>query len=104
MMKLKLQYFGHLMQSLLIEKVPDAGKDWGQMEKGASEDEMIRCHRWFNAHEFEQLWGSEEQGSLASYSPWACKELDMTTTEQQQQHAFITFHFKPNNCHISKLP
>ena len=49
-------------------------------------------------------WGSEEQGSLASYSPWACKELDMTTTEQQQQHAFITFHFKPNNCHISKLP
>ena len=30
--------------------------------------------------------------------------LDMTTTEQQQQHAFITFHFKPNNRHFSKLP
>ena len=39
MLKLKLQYFGHLNKGL-IGKVPDAGKDWGQKEKRASEDEM----------------------------------------------------------------
>ena len=41
MLKLKLQYFGHLMQrGRLIGKDPDAGKDWRQQEKGAAEDEM----------------------------------------------------------------
>ena len=40
MLKLKLQYFGHLMQSCLIGKDPDAGRDWGQKEKGMTEDEM----------------------------------------------------------------
>ena len=45
MLKLKLQYFGHLMQSQLIEKDSDAGKDWGQEEKGMTEDEMVG---WFS--------------------------------------------------------
>ena len=41
-LKLKLQYFGDLMQkSRLIGKEPDAGKDWGQEDKGATEDEMV---------------------------------------------------------------
>ena len=40
MLKLKLQYFGHLMQSWLTGKDPAAGKDWGQEEKGMTEDEM----------------------------------------------------------------
>ena len=39
---LKLQYFGHLMRSWLIGKDPDDGKDWGQEEKEATEDEMVR--------------------------------------------------------------
>ena len=40
---LKLQHFGHLMQkSQFIGKDPDAGKDWGQGEKGEAEDEMVR--------------------------------------------------------------
>ena len=43
MLKLKLQYFGHLLQtSQLVGKDPDAGKDWRQKEKGAAEDEMVR--------------------------------------------------------------
>ena len=43
MLKLKLQYFGHLMQRIhSLEKDPDAGKDWGQEEKGTAEDEMVR--------------------------------------------------------------
>ena len=41
--KLKLQYFGHLMQRAdSLEKNSDAGKDWGQEEKGVTEDEVIR--------------------------------------------------------------
>ena len=42
MLKLKLQYFGHLMKSQLTGKDSDAGKDRRQKEKGAAEDEMIR--------------------------------------------------------------
>ena len=43
------------VKSWLTEKDPDAGEDWGQEEKGATEDEMVGRHRWLNAHEFEQL-------------------------------------------------
>ena len=44
MLKLKLQYFGHLMQSSLIGKDSDAGRDWGQEEKGTTEDKMTGWH------------------------------------------------------------
>ena len=44
MLKLKLQYFGHLMQSWFIGKDPYACRDWGQEEKGTTEDEMARWH------------------------------------------------------------
>ena len=65
--------------SQLIRKDPDAGKDWGQEEKGATEDEMVGWHHWLNGHEFEQTLGdSEEQGSLESCSPWGHKESDTT--------------------------
>ena len=53
MLKLKLQYFGHLMQSWLIGKDPDAGRDRGQEEKGTTEDEMAEWHHQLNGHEFE---------------------------------------------------
>ena len=54
MLKLKLQYFGHLMQRAdsLEKKDPDAGKDWGQEEKGTTEDKMFGGHHWVNGHEF----------------------------------------------------
>ena len=39
---LKLQYFGHLMQRACLLEDPDAGKDWGQEEKGMVEDKMVR--------------------------------------------------------------
>ena len=38
----------------LIEKDPDAGKDWRQEEKGMIDDEMVGWHHWLNGHEFEQ--------------------------------------------------
>ena len=44
MLKLKLQYFGHLMQSVDTLEDSDAGRDWGQDEKGMTEDEMVGWH------------------------------------------------------------
>ena len=44
MLKLKLQYFGHLMRRVLIGKDSDAWRDWGQEEKGTTEDEMAGWH------------------------------------------------------------
>ena len=53
MLKLKLQYFYHLiLRTDSLEKT-DAGKDWRQ-EKGATEDEMVGWHHQLNEHEFEQ--------------------------------------------------
>ena len=51
MLKLKLQYFGHLMH-WLTGKDPDAGKDWGQEEKGMTEDEMVGWHHRLHGPEF----------------------------------------------------
>ena len=63
----------------LIEKDPDAGKDWRQKEKRVSEDEMVRYHPQLSKHEFEQTSGaSEGLGSLACCSLWGHKESDMT--------------------------
>ena len=60
-------------------KDPDAGKDWGQGEKGSTEDKMVGWHRRLYGHEFEQTPGDGEwQGSLACCSPWGCKGLDTT--------------------------
>jgi len=57
----------------LIWKDLDAGKDWGQVEKGMSEDEMVGWHHQLNGHGFEQTPGdSKGQGSLACCSPWGC--------------------------------
>ena len=54
-----------------IGKDPDSGKDWGQEEKGMTEDEMVRWHHQFNGHELGQAPGdSEGQESLACCSPW----------------------------------
>ena len=56
-------------------KVPDAGKDWVEEEKGATEGEMFGWHHWLNGREFEQTLGDGEwEGNLASYSPWGQKE------------------------------
>ena len=62
-----------------IWKDLDAGEDWGQEEKGTTEDEMVGWHHWLDGYEFEQAPGvGDGQGSLASCSPWGHKESDMT--------------------------
>ena len=66
-------------RSWLIGKDPGAGQDWGQEEKGVTEDEMVGWHHRLNGHNFEQTPGdSEGQGSLVCCSLWGCKEFDMT--------------------------
>ena len=79
MLKLKFQYFGHLMQRAdSLEKDPDAGKAWGQ-EKRATEDEITGWHHQVNGHELGQSLGdSRGQKSLGCCSPWGCKESNMT--------------------------
>ena len=62
----------------LTRKDPDAGKDWGQKEKGTT-DEMVGWHLRLSGHEFEQALGvGDGQGSLERCSPWGRKELDIT--------------------------
>ena len=80
MLKLKLQYFGHLMRRIdSLEKTLMLGKIEGGRRMGTTEDEMAGWHHRLNGHEFEQSVGdSEGQGSLACCSPWGRKESDMT--------------------------
>ena len=81
MLKLKLQYFGHLMgRTDSLEKTLMLGKTEGRRKrKGTIKDEMVGWHHRLNGHEFEQAPGvCDGQKSLACYSPWGCKELDMS--------------------------
>jgi len=65
------------VKSQLTGKDPDAGKDWGQEEKGMTEDAMVGWHHQLNGHESEQTQGdSEGQGSLLCCSSWGHKEMD----------------------------
>ena len=76
MLKLKLQYFGHLMQRTdSLEKILMLGKTEGKRRRGQ------KRVRWMDGiiDEFEQtMEDSEEQGSVVCCSPWGHKESDMT--------------------------
>ena len=79
MLKLKLQYFGYLMQRTdSLEKTPMLGKTEGERRRGR-QDEMVRWHHWLNGHVFEWALGvGDGQGGLACCSPWGLKESDTT--------------------------
>ena len=63
------------LNSWLIGKDPDAGKDWGQEAKGMTEDEMAGWHHWLDAHEFGWTPGvGDGQGGLACCDSWGHKE------------------------------
>ena len=53
MIMLKVQYFDHLMRRVDSLEDSDAGRDWGQKEKGTTEDEMAGWHHRLDGHEFE---------------------------------------------------
>ena len=67
------------VKSWLIGKDPDAGKDWGQEEKGTTEDEKVEWHHQHNGHGFRwTLEVSDGQGGLACCDSWDRKESDTT--------------------------
>ena len=76
MLKLKLQYFDHLMgRTDSLDKTLMLGKK----EKRASEDEMVGWHHPCNGQELGQTLGDVEgQTGLVCFTPWGCKELNMT--------------------------
>ena len=78
MLKLKLQYFGCLMQRTdSLEKTLMLGRIEGRRRGG--KDEMVGWHHRLDGHEFEQApVVGDGQGSLVCCSPWGHKELDMT--------------------------
>ena len=79
--KLKLQSFGLLMWRVDSLEKTDAGRDWGQEEKGMTEDEMAGWHHWLDGRESEWTPGvGDVQGGLACCDSWGRKESD--TTEQ----------------------
>ena len=80
MLKLKLQYFGHLTQrAWFIGKDHDAGEDWRQEEKGITEDGMVGCITNSMDMSLSKLWEMvKRQGSLACCIPWVHKKSDKT--------------------------
>ena len=79
MLKLKLQYFGHLMRRVDSWKDSDTGRDWGQEEKGMTEDEMAGWHHQLSGHGFGWTLGvGDGQGGLAWCGSWGHKESDTT--------------------------
>ena len=66
-------------KSWLVWKDPDAGKDWGQEEKGTTEDEMAGWHHWLNGQEFVLTPGvGEGQGGLVCWGSWGHRESEVT--------------------------
>ena len=80
MLKLKLQYFGHLMwRTDLFEKTLMLAKIKGMRRRGKQRDEIVGWHHWLDEHEFEQAPSvGNGQGSLACCSPWGHKQTDTT--------------------------
>ena len=90
-LKLKLQYFGHL-KNWLIGKDPYAGKDWRWEEKETTEDEIVGWHHQLYGHECEQAPGvGDGQGGLGCCCPWGRKESD-TTEWVNSNNAVNHFH------------
>ena len=85
------------VKSWLIGKDPDTGRDWGQEEKGMTEDEMAEWHHRLDAREFGWTLGvGDGRGSLACCDSWGCKEL--ATTEQLNWNELNSHFMKSSLC------
>ena len=101
MLKLKLQYFGHLMQRVDSLEKTDAEKDWGQEEKGTTEDEMAGWHHWLDGHEFGWTPGiGDGQGGLACCDSWGRKESDTTERLNWTELKIFSFQIIQNSITI----
>ena len=103
-------------KSWLIWKDPDAGRDWGQEEKGTTEDEMVGWHHWLNGCESQWTPGvGDGQGGLGCCDSWGRKQWDMTellnwsdltpwkeSYDLPRQHIKKQRHHFANKVHIVK--
>ena len=79
MLKLKHQYFGHLMWRVDSLEKTATGRDWWQEKKGTTEDEVAGWHHGLDGRESEWTPGVDDgQGGLACCDSWGRKESDMT--------------------------
>ena len=79
MLKLKLQYFGHLMQrSDSLEKTLMLGKTEGRRRRGGQRMRWLDGITDLMGLSLSKLWDGDGQGSLVCFSPWGCKDLDTT--------------------------
>ena len=84
-------------KSWLIGKDPDAGRDWGQEEKGITEDEMAGWHHQLNGHEFGWTLGvGDRQGGLACCNSWGHKDSDMTERLNWTEQTIPNFQWTQN--------
>ena len=80
MLKLKLQYFGHLMRRVdSLDKTLMLRGIGGRRRRGRQRMRWFGCHDWLNGHGFGWTPGvGDGQGGLACCNSWCCKESDMT--------------------------
>ena len=99
-------------KSWLIGKDSDAGRDWGQEEKGTTEDEMAGWHHWLDGHGFGWTLGvGDGQGDLACCNSWGCKESDTTErlnwTEEEKgmtEDEMVGWHHRLNGHEFEQTP
>ena len=90
----------------LIGKDPDAGRDWGQEEKGTTEDEMAGWHNRLDGRESERTPGvGDGQGGLACCDSWSHKEMDTTEwLNWTELRYFLTIQVAPSSFCIMFFP
>ena len=90
------------VKSWLIGKDSDAGRDWGQEEKGTTEDDMAGWHHQLDRHEYEWTPGvGDGQGSLVCCDSWGRKDSD--TTERLNWTEAVSFTKKKHPAAMNKL-
>ena len=97
-------------KSRLVGKDSDAGRDWGQEEKGMTEDEMASWHHWLNGRESEWTPGvADGQGGLACCNSWGCRVRHDWATELNWTQLWIMLciwvqiGFKHELCYLKSL-
>ena len=91
-------------KSWLIGKNSDAGRDWGQKEKGTTEDEMAGWHHGLDGRESKWIPGvGDGQGGLACCNSWGRKELDTTERLNWTESLLPGLHFFTDVCVLPLL-
>ena len=85
-------------KSQLIGKDPNARKNWGQEEKGTTEDEMVGWHHWLNGHEFEETLGdSDGQRRFVCWSSLGSQRVGHDLVTEQQQSFRVIYYVVDQN-------